>query len=92
MDIKVSAGDITQVDAEAAVVNLFQGVKQPGGATGAMDRAMDGAISGLIADGEIKGRKGEVTTSTPLVGYPRPGWWWLGWASRRTSIRTWSAR
>ena len=61
MNIKVVAGDITAQSVGAIVVNLFEGVTAPGGATGAVDRALDGAISSLIGDGEIKGKKGEVT-------------------------------
>ena len=61
MEIKVVPEDVTQVKVPALVVNLFEGVKQPGGATGAVDRALDGAISQLIQDGEIKGKKGERT-------------------------------
>ena len=49
MDIKVVVGDITEVAVDAIVVNLFQGVEAPGGATGAVDMALDGAISDLIA-------------------------------------------
>ena len=59
--INVVAGDITNFATPALVVNLFQGVTQPGGGTGAIDRALGGAISGLIADGEIKGKPGEMT-------------------------------
>ena len=61
MEISVVAGDIAQQDVGAVVVNLFEGVTAPGGATGAVDRAMGGAISALIADGEIKGKRGELT-------------------------------
>ena len=61
MDVKVSTGDIAKWSEGAIVVNLFQGVKEPGGATGAVDRALDGAISGLIEDGEISGKPGEMT-------------------------------
>ena len=70
MDIKAVSGDITQADAGAIVVNLFEGVQTPGGATGAADRAMDGAISKLIADGEIKGKKGEITVIHTLGKIP----------------------
>jgi len=61
LEIKVVAGDITALPAQAAIVNLFEGVEHPGGATGAVDQALDGAISRLIAEGEIKGKLSEVT-------------------------------
>ena len=70
MELKVTSGDITQFDAGAVVVNLFEGVESPGGATGAADRALDGAISALIADGEITGKKGEVTVVHTLGKMP----------------------
>lgn len=61
MEIKVIVGDIAQTEADAIVVNLFEGVEQPGGATAAVDKALDGAISALISRGEIKGKLGEVS-------------------------------
>ena len=61
MKFEVVAGDISGRGTDAIVVNLFDGVTRPGGATGAVDAALDGAISDLIADGEIKGKRGEVT-------------------------------
>ena len=61
MDIKAVRDDVTQVKVPAFIVNLFEGVQQPGGATGAVDRALDGAITQLIREGEVKGKKGEYT-------------------------------
>jgi len=61
VDIKVIVGDIAQIEADAIVVNIFEGVEKPGGATAAVDRALDGAISSLISHGEIKGKFGEVS-------------------------------
>jgi len=61
LEINVESGDITGIDTLALVVNIFRGVKQPGGATGAVDQALDGAITQLIEDGEIKGGTGETT-------------------------------
>ncbi len=61
MDISVVSGDITQQQVGAIIVNLFQGTKKPGGAAGAVDRALDGALSDLIEDGETKGKEGEMT-------------------------------
>ncbi len=61
MDIRVEAGDITKAEADAIVVNLFEGVTAPAGGTGAVDSALDGAISRLIALGDVRGKSGEVT-------------------------------
>ena len=61
MEVKVISGDITQLETDALTVNLFEGVKQPGGATGAVDKALGGAITQLIAEGEIKGKLNELT-------------------------------
>ena len=61
MKINVAITDITAADTPALVVNLFRGVTAPGGATGAVDAALGGAISGLIAEGEITGKVGEIT-------------------------------
>ena len=61
MKINVATTDITAADTPALVVNLFRGVTAPGGATGAVDAALGGAISGLIAEGEITGKVGEIT-------------------------------
>ncbi|MDO8616639.1 MAG: leucyl aminopeptidase [Dehalococcoidia bacterium] len=70
MDIKVEAGDITQHPAGAIIVNLFEGVTSPGGATGAVDRSLGGGIGRLIADGEIKGKKNEVVLVHTLGRIP----------------------
>jgi leucyl aminopeptidase len=61
VDITVERGDIASSAANAVIVNLFEGVKSPAGATAAVDAALDGAVTQLIADGEIKGKRGELT-------------------------------
>ncbi len=61
MKITVAQTDIITVDTPALIVNLFKDVRVPAGATGAVDRALDGAISNLIKDGEITGKRGELT-------------------------------
>jgi leucyl aminopeptidase len=60
LEIRVTVGDIAQIEADAIVVNLFEGVEQPGGATAAVDKALEGAIGSLIGRGQIKGKSGEV--------------------------------
>jgi leucyl aminopeptidase len=61
MDTRVVAGDIAEQDSGAVIVGLFEGAKGSGGAFGAVDRALDGALTALMEDGEIKGKKGEFT-------------------------------
>jgi len=61
MEIRAVAGSITEIEADAIVVNLFEEVLAPGGATGAVDRALEGQISALIQAGEIKGKLHEIT-------------------------------
>ena len=61
MEVKVVSGDITGLSLSAIIVNLFEGVKSPGGATAAVDKALGGLITQLIAEGEIKGKRNEIT-------------------------------
>lgn len=61
MNIKVVIGDIAQIDADVLIVNLFEGVKKPSGATGTIDELLGGLINQLISDGEIKGKLNEIT-------------------------------
>jgi leucyl aminopeptidase len=58
VNVTATAGDITAFEADALVVNLFEGITTPGGGTGAVDKALDGAISTLIADGDVTGKQG----------------------------------
>jgi len=59
LEIRVKQGSITEEVADLIVVNLFQGVTEPGGATGAVDKALGGAIRDVIAAGDFAGKKGE---------------------------------
>ena len=70
MELRVVAGDITGIDVDALIVNLFEGVRQPGGATGVVDRALNGAITQLIEADEIKGKSGELTLVHTLGTIP----------------------
>ena len=61
MEIKVLSGNITEIEVDAAIVNLFEGVEHPGGATAAVDGSLGGAITQLITAGEVKGKLNEIT-------------------------------
>jgi leucyl aminopeptidase len=61
MKIKLINQAITDFTGDLIIVNLFQDVKSPGGATRAVDEKMDGLISRLITQGELTGKLGEIT-------------------------------
>jgi len=58
MQFSISQGNIVATAADCIVVNLFEGVELPGGATGAVDAALGGAIRSLIAAGDFDGKAG----------------------------------
>jgi leucyl aminopeptidase len=60
MQIHVVQGSILESKADTLVVNLFEGVSTPSGATGAVYQALNGAIGELIASGDLTGKAGEV--------------------------------
>lgn len=66
MDVRVQQGNVVEFATDVLVVNLFQGVKTPGGATGAVDKALNGAIREIIEAGDLDGSLGQV-----VVLYPR---------------------
>jgi leucyl aminopeptidase len=70
MEIKVIAGDITKTEAGAIILGLFEGVKRPDGDLAVADKALGGAISQLISQGEIKGKLREVTIIHSLGKLP----------------------
>ena len=70
MEIKVIAGDITKIEAGAIIVNYFEGMERLDGDITIIDKALDGAIAQLIAQGEIKGKLSEVTIIHSLGKLP----------------------
>ena len=59
MTIELVQGDILSKPCDLLVVNLFQGVTKFGGATGVVDKALDGAVSTLIDEKGFEGKLGE---------------------------------
>ncbi len=70
MEFKLEAGDISSWKGDAILVTLFEGVTSPGGATGAVDRALNGLLTRLIEKGDIKGKLGNATIVHTLERLP----------------------
>jgi len=66
--IDIRHGDITAAGAPLTVVNLFEGVTEPSGATKAVDAATGGAVGRALRAGGFAGKRGEC-----LVVYPEQG-------------------
>lgn len=66
MKISVLQDNIQNSTADTLIVNLFEGVAEPTGATSAVNQALGGAIGEMIAAGDLNGKAGEVS-----VVYPR---------------------
>jgi leucyl aminopeptidase len=70
VDLKTQNGDLTTWKGDGIVVNLFEDVTTPDGATGAIDKSLAGLIGKLIVKGEIKGKLGTTTIVHTLDKLP----------------------
>jgi leucyl aminopeptidase len=68
--IEVRQGAIQEQKAELIVVNLFEGVTEPGGATHAVDQAVGGRIREVLSWGDFRGKLNETTLLYPAEGFP----------------------
>jgi len=70
MEIKVIAGNMANIKASAIIVNFVEGIERLDGDIATIDKALDGAISQLISQGEIKGKLNEITIIHSLGKLP----------------------
>jgi leucyl aminopeptidase len=70
MEIKVIAGNIAKIEANAIIVNAFEGMERLDGDIAVIDKALDGDISQLVSQGEIKGKLSEITIIHSLGKLP----------------------
>ena len=63
MELKAVQGRLIDMEADCAVVEVLEGMLESPlpGTAGAVDAALDGQVSALIEDGEIRGKRGEMT-------------------------------
>jgi leucyl aminopeptidase len=69
VDVKAIPGAIQERDADAIIVNLFEGA-QPGGATKTVDELLGGAIRELIESGDFSGKTKQVAVLYPRGAIP----------------------
>ncbi len=60
MKIKVKKASSVDIKCDLLTVNIFEGVETPGGATAAVNKKLNNAITDLIKSGEITGKLEEV--------------------------------
>ncbi|MEW6720045.1 MAG: leucyl aminopeptidase [Thermodesulfobacteriota bacterium] len=72
MRIECVSGDIRTVKADMIVVNLFEDSGEPGGATGAVDKAIGGAIAAAVREKDFDGKLGETFFLRPGRGVSAP--------------------
>lgn len=70
MRFDVVQRSLAEAECDVLVVNLFEGVKEATGATGAVDKALGGAISALIERENFEGKIGQVADLTPCGAVP----------------------
>lgn len=70
MEIKAVVGDIADIEAGAIIVNHFEEMEHPEGDAATVDKALDGAISQLIKQGDIKGKLNEINLIHSLGKLP----------------------
>jgi leucyl aminopeptidase len=61
MQISTQTGDLKGSSAAALIITMFEGAAAPDGAAAELDGALDGVISRLLRDGDVKGKKNETT-------------------------------
>jgi leucyl aminopeptidase len=70
MEIKIVPGEITRMKAGAIVLGYFAGALSLEGPLAEADAALEGAITQMISEGEIKGKPGEITLIHTLGKLP----------------------
>jgi leucyl aminopeptidase len=65
MKLSVQAGELSTVPADALVLNLFQSITTPGGATGAINTLLNNSISHLISTGDFTGKPNQTAVLYP---------------------------
>ncbi|MEW5821220.1 MAG: leucyl aminopeptidase [Cyanobacteriota bacterium] len=62
MQINVIQGSLPEIECDALIVNLFEGVTDPGGGTGAVNKALEGLLKiELIDKDEFKAKLGSIS-------------------------------
>jgi leucyl aminopeptidase len=72
MQVSVQTGELKDSSANAIIVTLFEGANSVIGAAADIDAALGGAISQLLEQGDVKGKRNEATLVHTLGRIPSP--------------------
>ena len=72
MQVITQSGDLRNYPAGALIVTAFDGDASPGGAAADIDAALEGAVSRLVQEGDVRGKKNEATLIHTLGRIPSP--------------------
>ncbi|MGB8343232.1 MAG: M17 family peptidase N-terminal domain-containing protein, partial [Ktedonobacteraceae bacterium] len=72
MQVSVQTGELKESSAKAIIVTVFEGANTPTGAAAEVDAALGGAISQLLQQGDVKGKRNETTLVHTLGRIPSP--------------------
>jgi len=72
MQISVQTNELKDSSAKAIIVTLFEGASTPTGAAAEIDGALEGAISQLLQQGDVKSKRNETTLVHTLGRIPSP--------------------
>ncbi|MFC1956093.1 leucyl aminopeptidase [Chloroflexota bacterium] len=70
MEVKIIIEDIAKIKAGAIIVNFLEGMESLEGDIATVDKALNGTISQLVKQGEIKGKLNEITLVHSLGKLP----------------------
>ena len=80
MQIEVTGGELAAQEVDTLVVQIADRSRRLSGAAAEVDAALGGTIAGMLSDGLIRGRSGELTTLPTGGKLAASASWSTGWA------------
>ena len=72
MEIKVNHSNLHDTDADVILMDIFEGADVSSGAVGVVDQALNGAISELVKNQDLRGKRNEIAVLYTHGALPAP--------------------